>query len=205
MSMQMRILGLVGAALVTSLLLLFFLVDPTSSPDEDVPPGGPLAGGEWDGRGRGNLTQREAEAFDDFDLYWLGPHYEGLNLQAILHTPQGQEVSFIYGSCRLPTGPEPRCAAPLTVRVQPLCKIQPRDLAGNPQLTALRGQASMNRQGIDRLRESAMIWTGGSAVSVLPSSPDLNLDAVLVALRGVGRNPIAPGDPLPEPDFSACN
>jgi hypothetical protein len=98
MSMQMRILGLVGAALVTSLLLLFFLVDPTSSPDEDVPPGGPLAGGEWDGRGRGNLTQREAETFDDFDLYWLGPHYEGLNLQAILHTPQGQEVSFITGA-----------------------------------------------------------------------------------------------------------
>jgi hypothetical protein len=204
MSMQMPILGLVGAALVTSLLLLFFLVDPTSSPDEDVPRGGPLAGGEWDGRGRGNFTQREAEAFDDFDLYWLSPHYEGLNLQAILHTPQGQEVSFIYGSCRLPTGPEPRCAAPLTVRVQPLCKVQPRDLAGDQQLTPLRGQASMNRRGIDRLRESAIIWTGGSAVSVLPSSPDLNLDAILVALRGIGANRIAPGDPLPEPDFAAC-
>jgi hypothetical protein len=205
MSMKMRILGFVGAALVTSLLVLFFLVDQASSPDEDVPPGGPLAGGEWDGRGRGNFTQREAEAFEDFDLYWLGPDYEGLQLQAILHTPQSQDVTFIYGSCRLPSGPEPRCAAPLTVRVQHLCKIQPRDLAGSQQLTLLRGQASMNRQGIDRLRESAMIWTGGSAVAVLPSSPELNLDAILVALRGIGANRIAPGDPLPEPDFSACN
>jgi hypothetical protein len=205
MSVKIRILGLVGAALVTSLLLLFFLVDPASSPDEDVPPGGALAGEKWDGRGSGNLTQREAEAFDDFDLYWLGPDYEGLHLQAIIHTPQSQDLTFIYGNCRLPSGPEPRCAAPLTVRVQPLCKVQPRDLAGSQQLTMLRGQASMNRQGIDRLRESAMIWTGGSAVSVVPSSPDLNLEAILVALRGIGRNPIAPGDPLPEPNFSACN
>jgi hypothetical protein len=205
MPMKMRVLVLVGAALIVSLIGAFVLIDPSASPDEDVPPGGALAGGEWDGRGRGNFTQREAEAFADFDLYWLGPHYEDLNLQAILHTPQSEEVTFIYGSCRLPSGPEPRCPAPLTVRVQPLCKVQPRDLAGNQQLTPVRGQASMSRQGIDRFRESAMIWTGGSAVSVLPSSPDLNLDAILMALRGLGTNPIAPGDPLPEPDFSACD
>jgi hypothetical protein len=204
MSMTIRILGLVGGALAASLLILFLLVDRAASPDESVPPGGALAGGEWDGRGRGNFTQREAEAFDAFDLYWLGPEYEGLHLQAIIHTPQSPDVTFIYGSCRLPSGSEPRCAAPLTVRVQPLCKVQPRDLAGSQQLTKLRGQASMNRQGIDRLRESAMIWTGGSAVSVLPSAPDLNLDAILVALRGIGTNTIGPGDPLPEADFSAC-
>ena len=156
-------------------------------------------------RGSGNFAQREAEAFDGFDLYWLGPEYEGLHLQAIIHTPQSQDVTFIYGSCRLPSGAEPRCAAPLTVRVQPLCKVQPKDLAGNQQLAALRGQASLNRQGIDRFRVSAMIWTGDSAVSVLPSSPDLDLDAILVALRGIGRNRIGPGDPLPEPDFSTCN
>jgi hypothetical protein len=205
MSMKMRILGLTGAALVAMLLGFFFLVDPASSPDESVPPSGALAGGEWDGRGTGNFTQREAEAFADFDLYWLGPAYEGLHLQAIMHTPQSQDVTFIYGNCRLPSGSEPRCAAPLAVRVQPLCKTQPRDLAGNQQSTMLRGQASMNRQGIDRLRESAVIWTGGSAVSVLPSSPDLNLDAILVALRGIGTNTIGPGDPLPEADFSACS
>jgi hypothetical protein len=205
MPMKMRVLVLVGAVLILSLIGAFFIIGPATSPDESVPPGGALVGGEWDGRGRGNFTQREAEAFRDFDLYWLGPEYERLHLQAIIHTPQNQDVTFIYGSCRLPSGPEPRCAAPLTVRVQHLCKIQPWDLAGDQQLTPLRGQASMNRQGVDRLRESAMIWTGGSAVSVLPSSPDLNLDAILVALRGLGTNPIAPGDPMPEPDFSACD
>jgi hypothetical protein len=204
MPMKMRVLVLVGAALIVSLIGAFALIDPAATPNESVPAGGALAGGEWDGRGRGNFTQRDAEAFDDFDLYWLGPEYERLHLQAIIHTPQSQDVTLIYGSCRFPSGPEPRCAAPLTIRVQPLCKIQPTDLAGDQQLTPLRGQASMNRRGIDRLRESAMIWTDGSAVSVLPSSPDLNLDAILVALRGIGRNSIRPGDPLPEPDFSAC-
>jgi hypothetical protein len=202
--MMKRIPVLVGAALVTSVIIFFFSLESTPSPAQDVQPGGGLAGRKWDGRGSGNFTEREAEDFDEFDLYWLGPDYQGLNLQRITHTPQSQEVTFIYGSCRIPPGEDGGCAVPLSVRVQPLCKIQPSQFVGNRQLTALRGQALINRGAIDRLRESAMIWTGSSAIIVLPALPDLNLDDILAALRGLGANQIAAGEPLPEPDFLSC-
>jgi hypothetical protein len=62
----------------------------------------------------------------------------------------------------------------------------------------------MKRGAIDFRRESATIWAGTSAIVVLPATPDANLDAILMALRGLGTNSIAPGGPLPEPDFSTC-
>jgi len=51
-----------------------------------------LPGSEWDGQGREGMSQAEAEAFTDFDLYWWGPSFVGFNLQAILSTPN--QVTF---------------------------------------------------------------------------------------------------------------
>ncbi len=181
------------------------------SPDqiaEQYTPGTP-----WDGRGTGNLTQSQVEAFDEFPVLWLGEEFAGYHLQHVSLlgqvAPPGapaehtfREVAFIYGGCRLDGGDEPSCNAPLSVQVQPGCSVPQSKVAPGAALarTKVRGDADAVA-----FRDGSMaIWSGDVMISIhAPGQPDL-VTAAADGLRGLGNYEIAPDDPLPTPDNDRC-
>jgi len=165
-----------------------------------------LQGPEWTGQGAQGISQAEAERFQGFALYWLGPSFAGYNLQAILST--GDEVIFIYGSCTRPRGSDGGCSLPLQVHAEPACSVPP-ELAtqfafrGPPQ--QFRGQALIVRREVAAMGEAtARIWTEDASIWLdIPIAPE-RLEEALQALAGLNRAHIGPGDELPPPDLGAC-
>ena len=92
-------------------------------------------GAPWEGKGTGPWSMDDVEAFDGYDVYWVGPTFGPYNLQAVSHTSYGNApdghnqdmVSFFYGRCMPPPDTE-GCSVPATIHVQPICLLPP-DLA----------------------------------------------------------------------------
>jgi hypothetical protein len=170
-------------------------------------------GKPWDGRGSGNVTQEQAEAFDEFPLFWLGDQFGGYHLQHIALVSQVaperapaeqtfRSVTFIYGGCILDGGEQPSCSAPLTVQIRPGCSVPESKVAPGAEIakSKLRGSADSVafRDG------SAAVWSGGSVISITaPGQPEL-VTAATQALRGLGRTQISPADFLPAPENGRC-
>ena len=166
-----------------------------------------LPGPEWTGQGAQGISQAEAERFEGYALYWLGPSFAGYNLQAILSV--GDEVIFVYGTCTIPRGSDGGCALPLEVHVEPACKIPPNlatqfAFPGPPQ--QFRGDALIVRREVVEMGEAtARIWTEDASIWLnIPIAPE-RLEEALQALAGLNRAHIGPGDELPPPDFTPCS
>jgi hypothetical protein len=166
-----------------------------------------LPGPPWSGQGTEGISQTEAEQFDRFGLYWLGPAFAGFNLQAILMT--GDEVTFIYGTCTIPRGRDGGCAVPLSVRIEHVCKITPElatQFAYTGPVEVFRGEALVVSRYVPELGEaSARIWTGDSAITIsFPGAPEL-LNEALLNLHGIRDDQPKADRPLPIPHLSACS
>jgi hypothetical protein len=92
-----------------------------------------------DPRASRQLTLKDVEDFEAFDLLWLGTSFEGLPLTDVRRTviprrpgwPRGtNDVTFIYGSCT--PGRDGRCMLPLVVQVWPACERNPASYALTP-------------------------------------------------------------------------
>ncbi len=59
-----------------------------------------------------------ARRFDRYPLYWVGPRFEGWELE---HVDVREFVTLGYGTCEPPTGTDGGCAPPLQIQIQPLC------------------------------------------------------------------------------------
>ena len=167
-----------------------------------VPTRGILPGDAWDGSGKGNLTESQARAFTALDIYWLGPSYAGFNLQRISYIQQSNEVSLIYGSCRMPP-----CPIPLSINLRSVCFVRPEQaLEGG-----YRGQALQTVRGGALMLESrgagqgTILWTGDSFVSVNTLGVEgIPIDLLLNDLQRLNRGGISRGQDMPPPDFSRC-
>lgn len=88
-----------------------------------------------------NWTIAEARAFDEFQLYWVGPQYEGLPLTYVGRSVDGDEVThitFAYG--------EPSCfgdaasgswLSPLEIDIQPYCGFLRHEVVSEEDLDDL--------------------------------------------------------------------
>ncbi len=61
-----------------------------------------------------------ARRFDAYPLYWLGEHFEGLELSYLELRSSGFST-FIYGDCTPRGEDHPTCSPPLQLQIQPLC------------------------------------------------------------------------------------
>ncbi|HLF76750.1 MAG TPA: hypothetical protein VJB57_04600 [Dehalococcoidia bacterium] len=204
MKRGMWLLVAIGVVAAFSALLPLFSAGD-DGPAAQVEPGGALPGDPWTGKGRQGLSKSQAERFASYPLYWLGPSYGGFNLQAILDAPS--DVTFIYGGCRLRSGPEPSCPVPLALHLQPVCFVRPEQAQNayqEPPQTLRGGAVYMRRENPQFGLRDAIIWTGTSLIVVNAGRVPGTLDELLTTLQGMGPNGIAAGAPLPPPDFSRC-
>ena len=202
-----NLLGLAAILFFGAIAAVAFVLldDRVRSPQG--PPGSAIPGEPWDGKGKGGISQSEADSFDDYSLFWLGPEYGGLNLQSIVlnspATPGVDEVYFVYGSCVLSDGPGRRsCAAPGHMYVRPLCSVLPKDVAfgaGEP----VRGGGIVVYNPTPG--GSGLVWTGDVVIGFGFTDASLHRAAIahMHTLNDVGPA-IGPGEPLPAPRFEIC-
>ena len=182
---------------------------------ESVPANTPLPGDPWDGTPRYGLSQQEAETFQDFPLFWLGPSFAGYNLQGIVHQvaempppgphATGNQATLVYGTCKLSGGREPSCSPlPLILEELPVCE----EGAFLPAVEPVRGGALMRRveEHGGEPAVGAQIWTGRTMIIVLAYALPSRIDEIVDRLESLSAEEgIAAGYSLPPPDFSACS
>lgn len=169
-------------------------------------------GPEWDGQGRQGISQKEAEAFADYPIFWLGQEFAGYNLQAIIrenYVPEPpipayeamNSVGFGYGDCIIPAGSS-ACPIPVLIKTEPICLTRPNTVAGAMKASSLvtvRGSAQMLRFADGHLR----LWTGRVSIYIsAPVNAELTSQMVL-QLKGLNTE-VSPSEALPPPDFSSC-
>ena len=142
-------------------------------------------GEPWSGDGdTDSLSEQELSSFSAYPLFWLGPSYDGYNLQWVGHVkydaPKGvpssrgsDVVTLVYGDCTPVEGAN-RCASPITVHVRPVCHIVPEMVAEMAKDGPLRtGEGGAITQ--DFRDGHTMTWTGDVAIEVhLVYNPDVN-------------------------------
>jgi hypothetical protein len=198
--------GLLVQAAACALLVQAAGCTPRTPPSSTAGTPGFTPGRPWDGRGAGNMSQAEAEAFAEFPLWWLGPEFGGYHLTSIDH--YDRRVVFVYGSC---TAPPPRpglrieegrgCYLPMQVHVFSICYP-------HPSTWALRHPSKPFRDGalttpLDRALR-VHLWTGVSYITVSVYAAEPSLEAALMELHGLGANTARAGERLPPPDLSRC-
>ena len=159
---------------------------------------------------RGNFSLEQAREFREFDLYALGETYGELELTAVVRQYGRAEASparvsfvdFIYGTCVPGPRSEGRCSPPLSVQVWTTCKRNPTVYAPGVGLEApmeIRGVPAYFHDQGSRLELS----TGTSTVVIFARGQQEAL-AAAASLHGV-NNPLASGQPLPEPAYTPAN
>jgi hypothetical protein len=167
-------------------------------------------GKPWDGIGQGGLGERDLEDFRDYPIFWLGPSFEGYNLQSVRHVKysappgaRGQDrLTFVYGDC-VPVADAPRCAVPAQLHVQPVCSVLPEWVAEGAKaggLQTVAGGAKLQRFADGHV----VLWTGAVMLDITVGANPSLIDRALAELRGAGGNPSGRGESLPPPDFSSC-
>jgi len=156
---------------------------------------------------RGNMNLQEVRDFTDFAVYWLGPEYEGLPLNAIIRANYStyerpgikaveDSVTLLYGACVPPPG-EGGCAAPVQVVIQEACQAPP-GLTASDQMAgpakAVRGApAEVYKDG------HMQMWTENVSITIF--GPDAGYTQRMASgLRPVNAAAaVQPGDQLPAP------
>jgi hypothetical protein len=150
------------------------------------------------------LSQAQVDDFDEFELYWLGQEFDGLELYATVRQveptvagePAGRDsVDFLYGDCDARDG---GCPFPLEVQVWPACRRYRAlyELGGEAypyEELRLRGVPAALFDGGTRLE----LYTGAVTVVLFGDGPARVREAAQ-HLRGTVGGPTA-GDPLPLP------
>jgi hypothetical protein len=145
---------------------------PTMRPEEMAEifrPGRP-----WDGIGRdGSLTEEEFASFSDFSQFWIGPSFEGYNLQSIqrikYNVPPGvpsiqawDAITLTYGDCKPPKG-QGSCPIPITIHIHPICAI-------TPEVVAAAKGVPMRERGHAAIQDfndgHSMLWTGDVSIEL---------------------------------------
>jgi hypothetical protein len=139
-----------------------------------------------------------ARAFKKYPLYWLGEHFEGWRLSAILGLDyNGSYVSFIYGTCTPSGGDEPSCTPPLEVQVSAFCTPAGVENAQTPTRRRIRGAPiDRNADGAPiRLTRRAQIkiYRGRGADSQAPLRAFQALRSINQVPPVIGLNRRIPG------------
>jgi hypothetical protein len=159
-----------------------------------------------------SFTPSSVKQFADFDLYSLGPEFEGLPLSAIDRREQGAAaaaarrsvnfVSFLYGSCA--ASDDQGCPYPLEVQIWPACVRSLADLTLTPDGRPLPAESLRLRGVPAAFFEEGLrleLYTGTVTI-VLFGLDRSQITRAAAALSGV--NLASPrGSPLPEPRAGA--
>jgi len=164
----------------------------------------------------GAFSYEDAQAFQDFPLYYAGDTILGLSMNYVIKQPINQlaeywkpgdpardTVSFIYGTCEIEADDEIACPAPIEVQVWPACVRNPSWYANQdfptPDNVIIRGvPAAFFEEGA-----RVEIQTGISTVVIFGPGESAVSD-VANALRGV-NNSTPPTGSLPAPAAGSLN
>ena len=142
--------------------------------------------------------------FSDFPLYWLGDEFQGHSLRYIIRdvlSPQSgmwteNSVRFLYGSCAAEEIADGGCPPPLQIIAEPYCLKPPSMMPNQASGTAKFRGGAESMTSPNALR----VWTGGVAIKIYASTPEL-LDAATAGFYSSnGLGPAGAGDTLPAPD-----
>jgi hypothetical protein len=156
------------------------------------------AGPEVARPGRGELTLEQAEAFDDFPLYFAGDRLNGLPLTAILRrNDTANYVSFVYGECE-PAALDQGCAPPAEIQVWPRERRPPERYDAVSPMSPVAERATIRGTAANFFDEGTRLelYAGPSTVVIFAGSRQGVL-AIADALHCVGdRGRSPPGGPL---------
>lgn len=156
---------------------------------------------------RGEWTIEEAQQFDEFALYWLGPEFRGVPLTRVYrfdtrasdppaeHPENG--VHLMYGTCEVSGSfPDPgSCSPPIQINMEGPGQRYCDKYALYPGRTPFRGQAELTRGEIE---SSGYVWTENVAVKIYANSEAWGPHEVADALVSLNsETALLPGDPLP--------
>lgn len=135
----------------------------------------------------------EIEAFERFDLYWLGEEFADLPLtQVIGGRSRRESVGVLYGDCYVPVQNEGGCGLPVSIQIWPACerhlaKFQPP--VSSNDIVEVRGVPAL-----DRSASQLEIYTDNITIVIFAT----DAIAVAEALRSVD-GAVEPGEDLPAP------
>lgn len=177
--------------------------------------GGPWAAttshGDGSQRVYARLTEAQLDDFDDFELYWLGTEFDGLQLSGIVREvepgtadePIGTDLmNFLYGDCDAGGG----CPFPLVVQLWPACRrnVSVYEFAGRPMPYDAVHVRGVPGASFDRLsaRSRLELYTGKVTVVLFGDSPE-RVEKAAEGLRAIGglagEGTPGPGERLPAP------
>jgi len=149
----------------------------------------------------------DARYFNEFELYWLGGRYEGLELTSMRFTKDGDDVhhgSFFYG--------EPSYAGdaasgswlpPLEIDVQPYCGFAPEETESaygdDFDRVEIRGVV-----GYLYGDYGLFLWTANSEISISTWKSEVDIVQAARDLIPIARVTGARLNPLPPPTSTEC-
>jgi hypothetical protein len=166
------------------------------------------------------MSIAEAQAFDEFQLYWFGESFAGLPVTGItryLRTPAPElegydlnrnSVGFSYGSCWADPNEEGGCAIPMSMSVEPTCAVY-NDLVApmTPDRLSTTGD-SVTLRGVPAaiLDETTIVaWTGTVTIKIhLPDDLSVSPQDAVNALTRFPDTGTDGQANLPPADFSSC-
>ena len=211
MSRYQVVVGLVAIGIIGTVAFILYRSEPKDLGEPVIQGTNLYAGEPWSGKGNSGISQADAESFDDYGLFWLGETFEGFHLQGIganrPEHPGVDEVSFTYGTCRIPTGLDGGCPVPLGVLVRPACAVTPAQArAAYPAPPEVfRGDGLILKRLLGDRGEDAMVWTETSLIIINSQLPAGALDRMLTALQSLPAAKVPAGAPLAPPRFVGCS
>jgi hypothetical protein len=141
-----------------------------------------------------DFSLADAEQFDAFSLYWLGPTFQDLPVRRLfkeehVSTVDGVEtptnlVLFDYGDCTIAEGAD-ACGAPLTIVIRPYCEVPPEIVAdrvkSGPPVEIRGARAQWIGGGL-------ILWTKDASITMAGESREL------VGAAAEGLVNLTPGD-----------
>jgi hypothetical protein len=166
-----------------------------------------------------NWTVGEAQAFNEFPLYWLGDGYQDMPLLSMRLTEDGDGVthaSFNYGEPSFIPGSfsggswKPK----LEIDIQPYCGYPPREFLSNdeywdedwnaePVGVTIRG-VSDYLQRYSTNNASLFLWTGASTVHLYTWKSELDIEAAASELIQLAPEAGTSAERLEAPIRSSC-
>jgi len=154
-------------------------------------------------------TVKEASAFQEFPIYWVGDDFGGLPLRQIiryeyagdptntLYPTSEDSVTVEYGDCEIPPGAEGGCPIPLVIETDSYCDVPPERISDSVKTgppVMLRG-AQAQWMGDYHVR----IWTGNVSIGIWGTNQQMVKDAA-ERLAGLnGSTPLRAGEELGPP------
>jgi hypothetical protein len=162
-----------------------------------------------------NWTVGEAQAFNEFPLYWLGDGYQDMPLLSMRLTKDGDGVthaSFNYGEPSFIPGSfsggswQPK----LEIDIQPYCGYSPREHFSydeyweeEPVEVQIRGLTGYLHR-YSKNNASLFLWSGESTIHLYTWKSEVDIEAAANELVQLGTGGPTSQERLPPPTRSAC-